>query len=414
MTSIRFKLLMLFVLAADLLAPAQQLALHDGDRVAFYGDSITAQRYYTRFVEDFFLTRYPLLHVTFFNAGVPGDTVNGGYTGDTPTRLKRDLFPLQPTVVTIMLGMNDGYYMTFNQKYLDIYEDGYRKLLGSIQTTLPAARITLISPTPYDEVTHGTEFPQYNQVIARHAAFVKDFAAASHLDFSDFFASVTNLTNAGMQKNSSLAALLVPDRIHPSEAAHWVMAAALARTWGVSPTVSNAHLDAQRTTPVAAENTHITGLSFDGSKLQWTETDDSLPLPLDLNNGMIQFALSISNLAEMDREMLRVDRLPAPRYTLKIDGHFVATFKREELAAGVNLALYSTPMLSQARDVDGDELKRTQLDQANFILAIEDPKAPDAAGATKAIEEKETDIEAEQRKAAQPLPHAFELDPETM
>jgi lysophospholipase L1-like esterase len=414
MTSIRFKLLMLFVLAADLLAPAQQLALHDGDRVAFYGDSITAQRYYTRFVEDFFLTRYPLLHVTFFNAGVPGDTVNGGYTGDTPTRLKRDLFPLQPTVVTIMLGMNDGYYMTFNQKYLDIYEDGYRKLLGSIQTTLPAARITLISPTPYDEVTHGTEFPQYNQVIARHAAFVKDFAAASHLDFSDFFASVTNLTNAGMQKNSSLAALLVPDRIHPSEAAHWVMAAALARTWGVSPTVSNAHLDAQRTTPVAAENTHITGLSFDGRKLQWTETDDSLPLPLDLNNGMIQFALSISNLAEMDREMLRVDRLPAPRYTLKIDGHIVATFKREELAAGVNLALYSTPMLSQARDVDGDELKRTQLDQANFILAIEDPKAPDAAGATKAIEEKETDIEAEQRKAAQPLPHAFELDPETM
>jgi lysophospholipase L1-like esterase len=414
MTSIRFKLLMLFVLAADLLAPAQQLALHDGDRVAFYGDSITAQRYYTRFVEDFFLTRYPHLHVTFFNAGVPGDTVNGGYTGDTPARLKRDLFPLQPTVVTIMLGMNDGYYMTFNRKYLDIYEDGYRKLLGLIQTTLPAARITLISPTPYDEVTHGTEFPQYNQVIARHAAFVKDFAAASHLDFSDFFASVTNLTNAGMQKNSSLAALLVPDRIHPSEAAHWVMAAALVHTWSVSPTVSNAHLDAQRTTPVAAENTHITGLSFDGRKLQWTETDDSLPLPLDLNNGMIQFALSISNLAEMDREILRVDRLPAPRYTLKIDGHIVATFKREELAAGVNLALYSTPMLSQARDVDGDELKRTQLDQANFILAIEDPKAPDAAGATKAIEEKETDIEAEQRKAAQPLPHAFELDPETM
>jgi len=46
------------------------------------------------------------------------------------------------------------------------------------------------------------------------------------------------------QKNTSLAALLVPDRIHPSEASHWVMAAALARTWGVSPIISSVEIDA--------------------------------------------------------------------------------------------------------------------------------------------------------------------------
>ena len=414
MTRIRFTLLALFALAAALLAPAQHLALHDGDRIAFYGDSITAQRFYTRFVEDLFLTRYPHLHVTFFNAGVPGDTVSGGYTGDTSTRLNRDLFPHRPTVVTIMLGMNDGYYMPFNQKYLDIYEDGYRKLLGSIQATLPAARITLISPTPYDEVTHETEFPRYNQVITRHAAFVRELAATSHLGFSDFFAVITNLTHTGMETNPSLAALLVPDRIHPSEAAHWVMAAALVRTWGMSPVVSSTHLDTKLPEPIASENTHITSLSFADNKLKWTATDDALPLPLDLNNGMIRFVLSVSDLAKMDQQMLRVDHLSAPRYTLKIDGRVIASFTREDLAAGVNLALYPTPMLSQARDVDGDELKRTQLDQANFILAIEDPRAPDAAGATKAIEEKDAIIEEDQRKSAQPVPHSFELDPEPM
>src|SRR5580658_3281360 len=64
-----------------LLSFCQPMALHDGDRVLFYGDSITAQRLYTRFVEDFLLTRYPELQVSFFNAGVPGDTVYGGYTG---------------------------------------------------------------------------------------------------------------------------------------------------------------------------------------------------------------------------------------------------------------------------------------------------------------------------------------------
>ena len=44
-------------------APAQSavpaFALHDGDRVTFYGDSITAQREYTEDVEEFVLTRFP-------------------------------------------------------------------------------------------------------------------------------------------------------------------------------------------------------------------------------------------------------------------------------------------------------------------------------------------------------------------
>src|SRR5258708_29000648 len=53
------------------------LLLHEGDRVLFYGDSITAQRLYTRFFEDILVSRYPSLHIGFFNACVSGDTVNG-------------------------------------------------------------------------------------------------------------------------------------------------------------------------------------------------------------------------------------------------------------------------------------------------------------------------------------------------
>jgi lysophospholipase L1-like esterase len=406
--------LMLFalLLACTLSAPAQQMFLHDGDRVAFYGDSITAQRFYTRFMEDFVLTRYPQMHVAFFNAGVPGDRVSGGYTGDVTLRLNRDLFPLQPTVITIMLGMNDGYYIPYDPKYQALFEDGYRKLLASIQTNLPQARITLISPTPYDEVTHGTEFPQYDQVITRYAAFVKDLAASSQLSFSDFNQRIAALDSAALGRNSSLAALLVPDRIHPSEAAHWVMAAALARTWGLSPVVSSVRLDAASATPVATENTQIAGLTNAGGKLAWTQTDNALPLPLDLESSMTLFVLTISDLADMDRQILRVDHLSAAFYTLKIDGRTISSFSSDRLSAGVNLALFDTPMESQARDVDGLESNRTALDKAHFILAIEDPKAPDAAAATKAIAEKDAALQEEQRKNAQPVAHHFELVPE--
>ena len=391
---------------------AQQMALHDGDRVAFYGDSITAQRFYTRFVEDFLLTRYPKLHITFINAGVPGDTVNGGYTGDTPTRLKRDLFPQRPTVVAVMLGMNDGFYSPFEQKYLDIYDSGYRKLLASIETNLPGARITLLSPTPYDELTHGTEFPHYNETIGRYAEFVKGLAASSHFAFSDFYSAISNLTHAGMAKNPSLTALLIPDRIHPAEASQWVMAAALARNWAVSPVISTVHLDALQNTPPVAENARISGLTVHDGKMQWTELDGSLPLPVDLEDGLVRFVLDNSDVAAMDQQMLYVDHLAMARYTLKIDQRTIASFDRAQLASGVNLALYGTPMQNQARQVDGIEKKRTQLDEANFIVAIEQPTAPDAATATKAIVEKDAALLEEERKTAEPAAHTFELDPE--
>jgi lysophospholipase L1-like esterase len=398
------------VLARAQSVPAA-LALHEGDRVAFYGDSITAQRLFTRFVEDFVLTRAPQMHVQFVNAGVPGDTVNGGYTGDRARRLKRDLFPQDPTVVTIMLGMNDGYYMPFDPKYLGIFEDGYRGLVKEIQTQKPATRITLISTTPYDEVTHGTEFARYSESVSHNADFAREFASTSHFPFADFQRVVSDLLVTGHTKNASLAALLVPDRIHPAEATHWVMAAELARAWGFSGLVSSVHLDAGKAQTVAAENAQVTDLGVKDGALQWTAAEGSLPLPLPLHDGMMQFVLASSNLADMDREMLRVDGLSAKQYTLKIDGHAVGTFTREQLATGVNLALLPTPMEDQARDVDGSEKQRAGLDETVFLLAVEEPKVDGVAEALKAIRAKDAGIADEARKLAQPKPHHFELSP---
>jgi lysophospholipase L1-like esterase len=397
---------------AALSLSAQQLALKDGDRVVFYGDSITAQRYYPRFVEDFLLTRYPNMHVAFFNAGIPGDNVNGGYTGDAQLRLKRDLFPHQPTVVTIMLGMNDGFYSPFEPNYLDIYSTGYHKLLDSIQSKLPGVRITVISPTPYDETTHGTEFPHYNETMDRYTAWVRDLAATSHYVYADFNTPMNRLTARAAELNPSFAELLIPDRIHPSEPAQWIMAAALARSWGFSPVVANVHLDASQPSATAADNAQISALAFKDGKLAWTELDGSLPLPLDLENGLVRFVASVSDFVEMDQEILRVDHLTAARYALKIDGRNVARFDRSQLEQGVNLALYDTPMEGQALGVDGSEQKRMRLEDTHFIVVQEGPQLRDEAGMNKALDEKDAMLSADQRNNAQPKAHVFELDPQ--
>src|SRR5882757_5422251 len=151
-------------LSAPTIAPTT-LLLHEGDRVLFYGDSITAQRLYTRLLEDIVVSRYPALHVEFFNAGVSGDTVNGGSAGAAALRLRRDVLPRHPSVVTVMLGMNDGHYRTGNEADRTAFDAGYRALLDALHTNLSSASIFLIRPSPYDEIAHAPGISGYNSVL---------------------------------------------------------------------------------------------------------------------------------------------------------------------------------------------------------------------------------------------------------
>jgi hypothetical protein len=107
------------VLAALALSSTRPLAqdgfaLREGDRVVFYGDSITEARHYTGFVETYVVTRFPKLDVTFVHSGWGGDGVNGGKGGPIDTRLARDVLAYEPTVLTVMLGMNDGGTRAFD------------------------------------------------------------------------------------------------------------------------------------------------------------------------------------------------------------------------------------------------------------------------------------------------------------
>ena len=71
--------------------------LKDGDRVVFYGDSITDQRLYTTFVETFAVTRFPKRNVTFVHSGWGGDRVTGGGGGSIDLRLDRDVTTYKPS-----------------------------------------------------------------------------------------------------------------------------------------------------------------------------------------------------------------------------------------------------------------------------------------------------------------------------
>jgi lysophospholipase L1-like esterase len=397
------------------IAPAQEFALKDGDTVVFYGDSNTAQRLYTRFAEDFVLTRYPDLHIRFVNAGVPGDQVSGGYAGTMAERVQRDVQPFHPAMITVMLGMNDGWWGTESPQIDVAFLKGYGALLDALRQAAPDAAITLIRPTPYDEITHGTEFSEYSRVIDDLANDVSKIAEERRASgdakvlLADFHQSLIDALERARTQAPQLAPLMAPDRIHPAEIGHWIMAAQLLSAWHVDPIVSSLTLNAGNAQALDMRRTTVTQLTKTADGLQWTQTDQALPLPFDFNNAMIPLLLGISDIAKVDRLILRVQALQHGRYQLLIDGKAISAFSKEELASGINLALYKTPMVDQARDIDSTEYQRVQLDQARFILSADVKEDGTSTMAEDKLRQAQDQLAGEIQKKLKPGPHKFEL-----
>jgi lysophospholipase L1-like esterase len=350
------------------LSSAQSFYLHDGDRITFYGDSITAQRFYTRDVQDFIATRYPGLKVDFHNAGVPGDKVSGGYTGDAATRVSRDVKPWDPTVITVMLGMNDGGYVPPDPKIFADYQAGYTTLLGLLRKAAPAARITLLENTPYDEVTHGTEFKGYMATTEQNARATPALATREHLPVVDIYSPVVQLLQRAKSTNPSFASLLVTDRIHPAEPTHWVLATALMRAWHIDPVVSSVTIASDTRAVTESQRTAVSAVTGDDGRIEWDQMDEALPLPFNFDNELMNFVLSVSDLFSSDQEMLRMSGLRAGEYTLRIDSMVIGRFSAEQLDRGINLATMKSPMWQQAREYDGELEQRSILESADLTL----------------------------------------------
>jgi lysophospholipase L1-like esterase len=403
-------------LAFSVLARAQTpFYLKDGDRVVFYGDSITDQRLYTTFTESFVITRFPTWNISFTHSGWGGDRVTGGGGGPIDIRLARDVFPYQPTVTTIMLGMNDGSYRPFDDTLFNNFKNGYEHILDSLKASAPHSRITLIQPSPYDDVTRAPLFPDgYNGVLLRYSDYLKTTAAARHLDLADLNNPVTAMLAKAATANKEEAQKILPDRVHPAPAGHLIMAAALLTAWHAPALVSDVSLDAQSAS-VEAKNAKIEAIKT-GAQISWTETESALPLPIDPRDKLMDLAVKSSGIIEaLDQETLRVTGLSGAKWDLKIDGLTAGSFSSDELAKGINLATLNTPMLRQALEVHALTLKHNNIHFMRW-RTIQTGMAADASPSTKqsailALDQLDNELIAEQRAMAQPKPHHYEITP---
>ena len=396
--------------------------LRSGDRVVFYGDSITDQRLYTVLTEDFVVTRYPKLDVAFIHSGWGGDRVSGGGGGPIQVRLQRDVIAYRPTVMTIMLGMNDGQYRPETEETDKVFFDGYKNIVNTVRAALPNIRITAIEPSPYDDVTRAPMFPGgYNAVLEHFGKWIAAYAKDAKLDVADLNTGVVEMLTKAKSQQPDVAQKIIPDRVHPEIAGHLIMAEQLLKAWNAEPVVASVAIGIadDKLRVETSDHAKITGLAYgDRKSIEWTELDDALPLPFaSWTQGNAAMALAIKSsdvAAALNAEPLRITGLSDHPYVLSIDGQTIGTFDSNALASGINLAVLDTPMTKQAKRVFDLTVQHTRIHNdkwRSLQVPLSEYNLPETKSAMDALDALDTTLIRKQHEAAQPQPHHFELAP---
>lgn len=380
-----------FLLAGILLLPAlpgtaspASGGFKAGDRWCAVGDSITNSGQYHSLIYLFYATRFPTQRFEMFNCGIAGDSAAG-----TLKRLDTDILPHQPTVASVMLGMNDvkRHLYTSNgdenaaerQKAIDDYVGNMRSLLERLRGA--GARLIVITPSIFDQTVllpapHDAGFAGPGQVgvdtgLGKMAEQVRAVAGEFGAEIIDFHGPMSSL-NAQMQKQDPAFTLIGQDRVHPGAVGHMVMAYHFLKAQKVGNEVSAVDIDAAAGRVISTRNGTVAELTASSDTVSFRHTADALPFPVP-NSAKPALEL-VPFQQELNRETLRIRGLSDGSYQLRIDGKTVANFNAGELLAGVNLAsIDQTPQYQQAVKVQSlnDQRRALITERLRCIAMVE-------------------------------------------
>ena len=204
---------------------------NDNDVVLFQGDSITDAgrekknqkpnhagslgRGYAFLAASFLMGELATKNLTIYNRGISGNKVY-----QLNNRWKEDCLDIQPSILSILIGVNDFWHMK-NGNYdgdLSVYENDYRNLLKRTKEQLPGIKFVVCEPfalaggSAVDQAW-ADEFKAY-QVAAKKLA--KEFDTL-FVPFQKIFDEARNYAPSTYWSG---------DGVHPSMAGAYLMAKA--------------------------------------------------------------------------------------------------------------------------------------------------------------------------------------------
>ncbi len=324
----------LFLIAAPSVAAKEEFAIKEGDRVVFWGDSISDNAEYPRTIEQYVRGRYPHLNADFYNLAWGGDSTA------TLQRMERDVLPLDPTLVFIMLGMNDGGYAPYSDATMERYISGMDKLVALLRERT-RARIILITTVPYETGVQTGEKGKaldtfYPEALRKMSDALIAWAKTQEIPVID----LNRMYGEAMAscKEADPALKLSGDGIHPNASGQALIAYCILKALGADGNILRLVIDAGSGSVLASENQTVSDFTMKADSFSFTRKVAAFPFLTRGGTLTIDLAPWHDSL---NRDMIAVQNLTAPYYILALKGGDapLGVFKREELEQGVNLSV---------------------------------------------------------------------------
>lgn len=319
------------------LSPAARAGgLQPGDSVAICGDSITEQKLYSVFIEDYLLMCQPVTNLTAHQFGWSGERADG-----FASRINGEVLPFHPAVATTCYGMNDGAYAPIDAGR----QTAYRKSTEAIVKQFRDAGVHLIvigSPSPvdsdsFDRFGRSIKAATYNQTLADLTRIAGEVAREQGVVFANVYAPMTQVMQAAKAKYGVDYHVAGADGIHPAPNGHLVMAYAFLKALGCSGDIGTFTWDAQSGIATATEGHKITSTAKGIIEIESTRYPFCCSgKPADPNSptGVLEF---LPFNEELNRLQLVVRNSSATQLTVTWGNH-AKLFTAAQLERGINLA----------------------------------------------------------------------------
>ena len=312
------------------LAKAQELK--PNDLVAVCGDSITEQRRYSVFIEDYLLMCHPVRNLQVMVMGWNGETATG-FLG----RMENDALPFHPNVVTTCFGMNDGGYDPIGATRAEKYRGSMDGLVKAFRKA-GATTFVVGSPGVVDPDVHKKSSAAVrNQNLSRLKEVAKEVAVQNKVGFAnvhDVMMDVMIKAKAKYGKRYSLAGI---DGVHPSRNGHLIMAYAFLKALNCTGDVGTITYDMKSASAAATEGHQILSatkgtLEVESSRYPFCLTGAASDV--DGTRGISEFFPFNDDL---NRFLLVVKNCPSAKVRVTW-GTETKEFDSAALAKGINLA----------------------------------------------------------------------------
>jgi lysophospholipase L1-like esterase len=382
--------------------------LEGGERIVFFGDSITLQGNFIQYLEVYLRTRFPDAHFELINHGISADTISGDRDQhkDWPeahSRFDRDVAAWKPDRIFSFFGMNDGYYETPSEEHAAAFAQGMQRLIERVAEQTDA-QLVILTPPPFDpyrrrawdrEALHyGASYPslEYAEQLRQFSDWSVKRAGAA-LEVIDVNRALSR--HLRLRRRERVSFYLSPDGIHPNPTGHWLIAQTILEAWNAPAEVSVAEIDAAGARVLAGE---VAKLQVDAGGLSFTWTSR---LPMPRHEKWDARSLELEEFdARFNLHRLRVLEAPAPRYALLIGGEEMGRFSSAQLARGIDMnALPASPLRDRAGQVLARVAERQTLAVRSWFNEVEAGGTGLDAHASPELKRRD----AELRRLSQPM-----------